>query len=50
MFGGHFGLPQSQIESARPYAEVNLVSSDEVSLAKKEHLLPLQFLALLPVH
>lgn len=50
MFGGHFGLLQSRIESARPCAEVNLVNSDEIPLAKKEHLLPLLFLALPPVH
>lgn len=48
LFGGHFGLPQSWIESARPCAEVNLVNSDETPLAKKEHLLPLPFLALPP--
>lgn len=48
MFGGLWGLPQSRIESARPCAEVNLVNSDETPLAKKEHLLPLPFLALPP--
>lgn len=49
LFGGHFGLPKSQIESVRPRAEVNLVNSEETPLVKKEHLLPLPFLALLPV-
>lgn len=49
LFGGHFGLPKSRIESARPCAGVNLVNSNETPLAEKEHLLPLPFLALLPV-